>query len=300
MTILPNFTAALQKSQHLPFGFPPPMSIGALAWSHCCGLLLRLPRIHINQGRIWSSYQPTMGLNKAFHRSGVPCNFSPPPQALQPNLCRLSFKSWCSLWAVQYQYLHDIDYKQTNLTWSVLVGAECNSSHVEPHEHVNTLRFTSSLDTKQRVFHTLSAHLRSRPPKIRLLNFTCSETSWDFSSNPPTPLLWLRGRRKGSVKHWLPCLLAISPTWQASSHVPIPIFVCSGFESRKPLRCVRARPSIRHVPTCWGSAVLPLAVRATKAYRWAISPTPHACFASNHVPNQCLPKLRAAPIHLCF
>ena len=118
--------------------------------------------------------------------------------------------------------------------------------------------------------------------------------------NPPTPLLWLRGRRKGSVKHWLPCLLAISPTRQASSHVPIPIFVCSGFESRKPLRCVRARPSIRHVPTCWGSAVLPLAVRATKAYRWAISPTPHACFASNHVPNQCLPKLRAAPIHLCF
>ena len=117
---------------------------------------------------------------------------------------------------------------------------------------------------------------------------------------PPTPLLWLRGRRKGSVKHWLPCLLAISPTWQASSHVPIPIFVCSGFESRKPLRCVRARPSIRHVPTCWGSAVLPLAVRATKAYRWAVSPTPHACFASNHVPNQCLPKLRAAPIHLCF
>ena len=117
---------------------------------------------------------------------------------------------------------------------------------------------------------------------------------------PPTPLLWLRGRRKGSVKHWLPCLLAISPTRQASSHVPIPIFVCSGFESRKPLRCVRARPSIRHVPTCWGSAVLPLAVRATKAYRWAISPTPHACFASNHVPNQCLPKLRAAPSTFVF
>lgn len=78
MTVLPNFAAVLQKSQHLPVGFPPPMSIAALAWSRCCGLLLRLQRIHINQGRIWSSYQhyqPTMGLNKAFHRSGVPVQF---------------------------------------------------------------------------------------------------------------------------------------------------------------------------------------------------------------------------------
>ena len=125
--------------------------------------------------------------------------------------------------------------------------------------------------------------------------YTCNIYIYIYKRISADPSAW--GRRKGSVKHWLPCLLAISPTRQASSHVPIPIFVFSGFESRMPLRCVRARPSIRHVPTCWGSAVLPLAVRATKAYRWAISPTPHACFASNHVP---MPKLRAAPIHLCF
>ena len=170
---------------------------------------------------------------------------------------------------------------------------------------------------------------------------------------PPTPLPYLRGRRKGSVKHWLPCLRASSVQWEhhrilwparacshGSVHRPPPLACCrfarvlewlvphdaaqgryvnptnacqsfqphpsafafSGFEGAKRHRLCRPSGNPLGLNP---AGVLLFRMRAhRRGWRlwraFGVAGAPRCCPGPLRQPNQCLPKLPAPPIHLCF
>ena len=208
---------------------------------------------------------------------------------------------------------------------------------------------------------------------------------------PPTPLPYLRGRRKGSVKHWPPCLRASSVQWEHHRIFGQPVHVpTEAFIGHHPVHAAVSHacsPATLAAVTClwsgWCPTMLPRAVTSTQpmpakasspthpplllagskvlngtgsadqvATRWAwillgfccfgcvptrwkmhpgrreeVSAPPTQAFIGHHPvhaavshacspatlagaprccpgplrqPNQCLPKLPAPPIHLCF